>query len=419
MQSYYRIALDDLLGRELTVQWFEGVAIVQGACRQMLADASGERGFPSLAGVYVCANGTIELEGTASPNESVAAAGHALSQMLGEDAPVRLRLVATTAADAGYHTLQEFSDAIAYFERPDAEGILRHLHNRAWDAELGGDIPQEAVQASPQQTSAQPKTAEQPQRSEQAQRSEQPPASEQSQPPRKVNHKWLAAAGIAGAILCAAVWRLPVGSKGTAGSVVATVQDVVRSTLARVAPAEPVANAEPAAKDSAKPERRVARNALAKGPTRGVPDQKTTGEAQGRAGRNVNSLRSGVVPPLFPISPLPMTAFSRPDTVDDAWREEPRAPALYSALDSEVVPPKSVYPKLPAAPPSGFSLPGQTVLEMVIGTNGVVERVKLRSDPRNIHEFMLVSAAKAWQFEPARLHGTPVRYLHTVFLSLQ
>jgi hypothetical protein len=96
-----------------------------------------------------------------------------------------------------------------------------------------------------------------------------------------------------------------------------------------------------------------------------------------------------------------------------------QAPPLYSARNSEVIPPKSVYPKLPAAPPSGFSLPDDTVLEMVVGADGLVERVKLRSDPRNIHEFMLVSAAKAWVFEPARLGGTRVRYLHTVVLTLQ
>src|SRR5688572_23231567 len=122
MQSYYRVGLDELLSRGLTVQWFEGVAIVQEVCRQILADGSAERGFPSMADILVCAHGEIELGGTASPGQSVAAAGHTLSQMLGEDAPVRLRLVATqaTAGEGGYNSLQEFADAVAYFARPDA-----------------------------------------------------------------------------------------------------------------------------------------------------------------------------------------------------------------------------------------------------------------------------------------------------------
>ena len=60
----------------------------------------------------------------------------------------------------------------------------------------------------------------------------------------------------------------------------------------------------------------------------------------------------------------------------------------------------------------------RTVLELVIGTNGLVERAKLRSIPRDIHEFMLVSAAKAWIFEPATIDGLAVRYRHQVRIML-
>lgn len=408
MQSYYRIALDDLLGRDLTVQWFEGVAIVQGVCRQLLADASSERGFPSLAGVYVCANGAIELDGaasaSASASQSVAAAGHALTQMLGENAPVRLRLVATqaTAGDVGYQTLQEFSDAVAYFERPDPEGILRALHNRAWDAELGGEIPQEVVQTVQPQAQSQEASAQKP--TPEAQTSAPP------KPEKNGRRKWLVPAGIAGSLLCIALWRLPLGSQATATSVVATVQNAVRSTLARVAPAAE------AQKADEKPDTAVASHPPVKRAMRRSPVQNRGNTTDNRASRSVSTLPAAM-PPLLPIAPLATTAWSRPDVSGELEGEQP--PAVYTALNAEVVPPKSVYPKLPAAPPSGFSVPGQTVLEMVIGTNGLVERVKLRTEPRNIHEFMLVSAAKAWQFEPARLHGIPVRYLHTVILTLQ
>lgn len=404
MQSYYRIALDDLLGRNLTVQWFEGVAIVQGVCRQLLADASSERGFPSLAGVYVCANGGIEVEGTASPSQSVAAAGHALTQMLGEDAPVRLRLVATqaTAGESGYQSLQQFSDEVAYFERPDPEGILRALHSRAWDAELGGEIPQEIVQTvTPQEASTQAPTPAQ-------------QTSAQPKPEKKGHSKWLVPAGIAGSILCIALWRLPLGSHSTAAtSVVATVQNAVRSTLARVAPAAE------AQKADVKADTVVASSPPVKRGIRRLPLQNRGNTTESRTRPSGRTLPAATLSPLLPVGPLPSTTWSKPEVAGDVDGERSQTPAVYSALNAEVVPPKSVYPKLPAAPPSGFSVPGQTVLEMVIGTNGLVERVKLRTEPRNIHEFMLVSAAKAWQFEPARLHGIPVRYLHTVILTLQ
>ena len=235
---------------------------------------------------------------------------------------------------------------------------------------------------------------------------------EEPQPSKKGRRNRLVLSGIAAGIVCAAVLGLPRGSEGPAASAVAAVQTVVRSTLARVAPAEPVK------KDDVKPEIKVVSNTLGRRASRRLPPGKPGNDAEDRTGRSV-STRAASVPGLLAVPPLPMPPMSGPYVVYDVRPDGLETPALYSVVNSEVVPPKSVYPKLPAAPPSGVRLYGQTVLEMVIDTKGLVERVKLRSEPRNVHEFMLVSAAKAWQFEPARLGGTPVRYLHTVILTLQ
>ena len=91
---------------------------------------------------------------------------------------------------------------------------------------------------------------------------------------------------------------------------------------------------------------------------------------------------------------------------------------IYSRADPGVVPPRSIYPKLPSDPPPGSEAYNRTVLELLVGTNGLVEHAKLRSVPRDIHEFMLVSAAKSWMFEPAMVGGQPVRYRHRVLISL-
>ena len=45
------------------------------------------------------------------------------------------------------------------------------------------------------------------------------------------------------------------------------------------------------------------------------------------------------------------------------------------------------------------------MLEVTIAKDGMVEHVKMLTLPRNIHEFMILSVAKAWRFEPARLDG--------------
>jgi hypothetical protein len=92
---------------------------------------------------------------------------------------------------------------------------------------------------------------------------------------------------------------------------------------------------------------------------------------------------------------------------------------IYSRADPGVIPPRSVYPKLPDPPPPGTRIADEAILDLLIAPTGIVERVQLKTIPKHIHEFMLVSAAKAWQFQPATLDGHPVRFLHRVLLPLQ
>jgi hypothetical protein len=49
-------------------------------------------------------------------------------------------------------------------------------------------------------------------------------------------------------------------------------------------------------------------------------------------------------------------------------------------------------------------------LEMVIGRDGVVEVIRLHTPLNRFHERMIVSAAKAWRYEPATRRGLPVRF---------
>jgi hypothetical protein len=54
---------------------------------------------------------------------------------------------------------------------------------------------------------------------------------------------------------------------------------------------------------------------------------------------------------------------------------------------------------------------------LTIAANGLVERVRMLTTPRNVHEFMLLSAAKAWRFEPARIGDRAVRFRQLVVLT--
>ena len=70
-----------------------------------------------------------------------------------------------------------------------------------------------------------------------------------------------------------------------------------------------------------------------------------------------------------------------------------------------------LYPQLPPPPlVINESSNNVNVMEIIIGSDGGVETVKLVSPPRRLTDMMLLSGAKSWKFAPASKDGMPVRY---------
>jgi hypothetical protein len=85
--------------------------------------------------------------------------------------------------------------------------------------------------------------------------------------------------------------------------------------------------------------------------------------------------------------------------------------AVYQSGDPGVVPAVLIYPKLPDTPAS--ALPNRVgTLDLIVSVSGQVERVRLQNTTaeRRYRDYMMLAAAKAWLFEPARKDGAPVRY---------
>jgi TonB family protein len=95
-------------------------------------------------------------------------------------------------------------------------------------------------------------------------------------------------------------------------------------------------------------------------------------------------------------------------------RVEVVANAIYSSADPNVEAPEMVYPQLPPVPPDTADATAVNALQVVIGEDGSVERVRLVSTPRQMTDMLLLSAARTWRFTPARLNGVPVRYRATI-----
>jgi outer membrane biosynthesis protein TonB len=68
------------------------------------------------------------------------------------------------------------------------------------------------------------------------------------------------------------------------------------------------------------------------------------------------------------------------------------------------------YPQLPPVPPDFTDADGINALEVVIGEDGLVQSVRLLSEPRRLTDMMLLSAARTWRFTPATLDGVSVPY---------
>jgi len=82
---------------------------------------------------------------------------------------------------------------------------------------------------------------------------------------------------------------------------------------------------------------------------------------------------------------------------------------IYTAADADVVPAALRWPRMSldvATDPSSL----ESVLRLTIDERGRVERVRLISPGNSFNDRMLLAAAKAWAFHPARLGQQAVRY---------
>jgi hypothetical protein len=399
--STNQIRLDELLAHNVDVQWFEGVAIVQATCRQLLESGAPNGEFPSAAQIGISVDGAVRVLATTS-TEAVPAAAHLLAGMLSDDVPVRLRLAVSqaTGQSSSLASLREFSDTLGYFERPDTQLIVRNLFDRAKLAGFRKQTDQPRLEKVG--TEEKRETAAKPSRDTKA---------------------MLRRAAIAAAVVItigAMSWLVLVGARS--GRLSAAFSGVTNAFAGapEARPNEPlensVASKEIATKGTTRPQR--THSSTANRP------QSQSGEAQKESAGPLVARIPSLVPSLASVmSRIPLSdGWNATEPVQTyvvvaSERDESAPDAIYSKSDSEVTPPRQVYPALPAEPPAALMKRALTVVDLVIAPDGLVEHVHLRTTPRDIHEFMLLSAAKAWRFEPALLDGRPVRFLYSVALT--
>jgi len=443
------LTLSDVLARGVSVQWHEAVAVVRAVAEALMGSPEKSQLLPELHQIQVLPNGGVAVIGGTVVQEPVRRLGQLLQATLGQsEPPVQLRLLVSqaTAPIPAYASMREIDEALAYFERPGRDAVLRNLHTRASQAAAASAVVTmptlDTIVPLPQ--SETPKTAR-----------IKPAATSTARAVRLVS---IAAVVV---LLCGAAaqylrvsGRLPgatrmvsaVASRGLRVFGDTVVNGLSWATervgLGRMVSGEtsavesPQSGAttptHPARTERTRPvtsETASAESAHSSSP-HGPGSTAATSVAVNASGSiepPTDSLSSRTVTiAAFDLEPVGGTASrsaavteapalpNRPSGVDDEGGGDS---AIYSPRSEGVASPVALRPQLPRELPPDVNRSELRLIELVISPLGTVESVRLIGDPRNVHDSMLLSAAKAWVFRPAVKDGVPVRYRKTISVA--
>ena len=402
------MTLSDVLARDASLHWCEGVALVRGVADRLL-EGSGERpAIPDLQQIVLSNRGTIDLTGGAACHDPVARLGQLLQALLAQaEAPVQLRLVISqaTAPEPAYRSIREYADALAYFERPDRQAVLQALYARADAAPAAsGPAKPRTVDALAPPRPVEPKKARRRRFSKRGVRI-------------AVAASLIVVLGVA-ATLYVRVSALTVPNQPALSTAASHAKDVVgraafsglsavteRLGLGRLISPE-TRSVSPLTVEPAHP------------PT---PAGRWHRPARPKSGPHA-VIAFDLEPDAPPVATTGSAAEERDKAIQAAADDLPPVnpdQTVYSPRSEGVVPPVAVRPRLPRELPSAIGREKLARFEVVVGTDGLVESVKLVDPPRDVQDAMFLSVAKAWAFQPALKDGEAVRYRKTIWVLTQ
>ena len=445
------LRLDQILRRDITIAWLEGIAVVQSICRELPDARNAGARFPLPMEVALTADGRITLLRPPSGTPGVVAAGRLLGEMLQADVPVRLRLMQSeaVASTPAFQSIKELSDALAYFERPDTPQLLTQLFARAAAVpdslnptvdlvDMDDFLPETSTSSEPtvRPPDDVPSDSE-PHRVVQvaaAPRPQQDTMRVVNDTNRKRQASLAFVAAFVGLVVVASGAFLTYGSGLTLDP--GLVENATAPSSGPAAAAAATTGATPTTPTTS----RAAIDAKTAGQAKPVDKARVDGNAERARVASGRSRSDAPSPDSTPTVPAPSpaaapTTDSTVATVDPLWSptlplivQQPvpdrrgRVPPivdatgelLYSRVNADVKPPVAIRPHLPSEPPADYPYDHLMVLELVVTAKGDVESVRLLTAPKTVNDFMIVSAAKAWLFSPARLSGRPVKYKHRI-----
>jgi hypothetical protein len=433
------LTLSDVLARGTTIEWYEAVGVVRAVIEALVRAGENRLLIPDLHQIEIGTDGGIHLRGGAPAQEPVRRLGQLLQASLGEsEPPVQLRLLLSqaTAPIPAYATVREYDEALSYFDRPDRSAALRHLYSRAAQAPVVA-----RVERTPTVDAIAPLPVPDPTNS-----SRPKPSADTRRTARLVGVCVTTAIMSVAAVLYAKRAGSPRVSAPNLVASVAHGLDVAGDRLmrglsfateqvglGRLVSAETPAGTAPVQAPTAPkrtprttPTRNI--NAPHTDVTDGAVSRGTASAPPGGNGRARRALPATVVPfAAFDLEPA-NTRPSAPQRPIDETILVPVARAndssvlngpIFSSESEGISPPMALRPQLPRELPPDVRRSDLRRIEMIVSPAGTVESVKLVGWPRNVHDSMLLSAVKAWEFVPALKDGTAVRYRKTIWIARQ
>lgn len=414
------ITLQDIVLLKVALSWQEAVAIVL----ELIGSLSSRHAFPDPAQVMLSDIGEVRTHGSrTTPGHPSRAAAAALRELLGgATAPPELRAIIDQNAtgEPRHKTLDEFVAALSYFERPGRRGDVAAVYARAHSLYVKAlaDLELERLRskAMREQVASEPR-----------------PANGGQWQQRALSIALVVVlCGVigAGGLTLFSMAFAPPPAQGDDGAVIE--QQSPTQTLS-------AATGEVKKLVSAGIDMAATLVARATAGTTGSVDPPPVAPqppARVRSGRSNGALPSAAVSPdvaslATPINRIPegpiewtvsvrdVTATMMGGVIDDPPppNADRDALPLFSQSDNDVTPATLMRPQLPSRMTDVGTSADASTLDLTIDETGRVERVILESLHSQVNEKMLVSAAKAWLFQPALRDGRPVRYRLRVQIS--
>jgi TonB family protein len=123
-------------------------------------------------------------------------------------------------------------------------------------------------------------------------------------------------------------------------------------------------------------------------------------------------------PPPPPVAAILATPPPVPQVQAQSQAVAVAASRIYTNNDPGVIPPVVImqeFPKYPGRVPTGGIL---GAVEIVIDQTGSVESASMQTPVLSGYDAMIVQAARAWRYQPARVNGQPVKFRKSIRITV-